>query len=155
MHHPEVAQAHLVSLLKRGVRPDARVQAGIDADRHVGRQTYAFPAGDGHQLRQRDALLGHDADRLERADDRRAGLASDLLRAPQVIEVRVADDDKSARSTFEVSMPVAGAEDTRSIYASRNTTRSPRVNRNVAQPSQSSAGMRTAYLRDWPERDSR
>ena len=50
---------------------------------------------------------------------------------------------QSARSTSPVVRPTVGAEGTRSRYASRKTTRSSTVRRNVAQPSQSSAAATT------------
>lgn len=71
----------------------ARMQAGIDPNGDVVRQPDPVAARDRHQLIRRDAQLGHNADALIRAEDRRAGLARDAFSAPQVVKMRVPDDD--------------------------------------------------------------
>ena len=89
----EVADADLVGVGHLRLRPHARVLARERGHRDVGREPDALTAGDGEQLLARDALLLHDPHGLVRTEDLRSGVPRDRLRAPEVVEVRVADDD--------------------------------------------------------------
>ena len=89
----EVADADLVGVGHLRLRPHARVLTRERGHRDVGPEPDALTAGDGEQLLVRDALLLHDPHGLVRAEDLRSGVPGDRLRSPEVIEVRMADDD--------------------------------------------------------------
>ena len=89
----EVAEADLVGLVHPRVRPHAGVLRRVDGRVTSSESRTRSPPATGMSW-----LIGtpcglHDPDRLVRADDRRAGVARDPLRAPEVVEVRMADDD--------------------------------------------------------------
>ena len=93
---PEVAEAHDARLRHLRVRPHAGVQAREHRRDHAVGEADPLAALHRDQLLARHALVGHEADRLVGADDLGAGVAGDALRAPRVVEVRVADEDPVA-----------------------------------------------------------
>jgi hypothetical protein len=93
VEHADVAEADLVGGVHGGVGPHARVQRRVDGHRHLRREADPLPARHRHELLEGHAGGFHHAHRLVGADDRGAGAGGDALRAPQVVEVRVADHD--------------------------------------------------------------
>ncbi len=68
--------------------------AGKYADGNVVGEPDALAAGDGHALRLGHLFVPHQADALVRADYCGPRVARDSFRAPEVVEVRVADHDE-------------------------------------------------------------
>jgi hypothetical protein len=90
----EVAQARLVGRPGHR-RPDARVEAREDAHPDVVGQGDRLAAGDGDELPLGDAVLVvQQAHGLVRPDDDRSGLPRDPLGTPEVVEMRVPDQDE-------------------------------------------------------------
>ena len=80
-------------LLALEVRPHARVQRREHRHEDVVGEAHPLAARHRHELRLGHALRRHHAHGLVGADDGGTGLLRDALRAPQVVEVRVADED--------------------------------------------------------------
>ena len=104
----EIADADFVGVGHLRLRPHARVLARERGHRDIRRELDAFTARDGEQLLAGDALLPHDAHGLVRTEDLRAGVPGDRLRSPEVVEVRMADDNPVVLAAFEMKLKLSG-----------------------------------------------
>jgi hypothetical protein len=82
-----------IGLLLYGTYDGARAYALLFGAIYLIVAAAGFAAGDGEELFRGHAVLRHDPHGLIGAEHGRAGVASNRVGTPQVIEVRVADDD--------------------------------------------------------------
>jgi hypothetical protein len=89
----EVTEADGVGAWELALCPHARVLAREHARHHVGSEADPLPTGDRDELPEGDTSRGEHPHGLVRADHSRAGVDGDALRAPQMVEVGVPDED--------------------------------------------------------------
>lgn len=105
---PEVADAHLIRLGLRPVRPDAGVLARIHGDTDAVAQVHGLTTSDAEHPVERNASALHHPDCLVAADQPCRGVPHDALGAPEVIKVQVTDDDPVAGVDIVRAKPRAG-----------------------------------------------
>src|ERR1700677_3762647 len=92
----EVPDTDLSGLSPVRTRPDARMLARIDGHEHLGTECDPFASCDADHAVERHAGLLEEPHRLIAPDQRSPGLRHYPFGSPQMVEVRVSDDDQIA-----------------------------------------------------------
>ena len=92
----EIADAHVARLRHLPLRPDTAVLAGEHVEQHTVAEVDRLAAGDADHPIGRDPRSLQHPHRLVAADHGGRRVRRDPLRAPQMVEVRVTDDDPVA-----------------------------------------------------------